>query len=252
MAAADGAAWSLFDEPAGFRPPTPPPTDATHVTRRGGRVCVRLVGTHPLWGHYLWNAAPTLSNYLEDHASAYVLGKRILELGAAAGLPSIVAATGGAHTVLATDYPDPDLVGNIQHNLDANECSAARGGVAHAQGYIWGADTGAVCAFSPAYDVILMSDLVFNHQAHGALLDTCDACLASDGTALVFFSHHRPHLADRDLAFFHLAEVRGYCATEIGAWRLKPMFPEDPGDAVVRATVHGWALKQGGGDRRGK
>jgi nicotinamide N-methyltransferase len=41
-----------------------------------------------------------------------------LELGAGAGLPGIVSAIKGASTVVVTDYPDPDLIENITHNID--------------------------------------------------------------------------------------------------------------------------------------
>ena len=90
----DEEGWALFEEPKDFRPPTPPPTEVQHTCLDGDVITLRLVGSHPLWGHYLWNAAPTLSTYLEEHASL-VREKRVLELGAAAGLPSIVARKTG-------------------------------------------------------------------------------------------------------------------------------------------------------------
>lgn len=42
----------------------------------------------------------------------------MLELGAGAGLPGIVSAIKGAATVVVTDYPDPDLIENIAHNIN--------------------------------------------------------------------------------------------------------------------------------------
>ena len=65
----DEEGWALFEEPKDFRPPTPPPTEVQHTCLDGDVITLRLVGSHPLWGHYLWNAAPTLSTYLEEHAS---------------------------------------------------------------------------------------------------------------------------------------------------------------------------------------
>lgn len=41
----------------------------------------------------------------------------MLELGAGAGLPSLVAAILGAQKVVVTDYPDGDLISNIEHNI---------------------------------------------------------------------------------------------------------------------------------------
>lgn len=211
--------WALFDEPADFRPPTPPPTEVTHTMGQGTNVRLRLVGSHPLWGHYLWNAAPTLSHFLEKHTEL-VAGKNVLELGAASGLPSIVCDKLGAKRVVSTDYPDPDLMQNLAHNLTQNGCVSPR---TVAQGYIWGSDVAPLLAHAQdGFDLILMSDLIFNHQAHPALLDTVDQCLAARPGAqvLVFFSHHRPHLAERDLAFFPLAASRTYTYTKLDEWLL--------------------------------
>lgn len=205
-----GAAWALFEEPHDFRPPTPPPTEVRHTCKNGEVIPLRLVGTHPLWGHYLWNAAPTLSTYLEEHPEL-VRGKYVLELGAAAGLPSIVAAKLGARGVVATDYPDPDLMHNLEYNLQKHG-----GNTAQAVGYIWGAECTPLLAHAPdAFDTLLLSDLIFNHQAHPALVDTLDRCMRDDGRALVFFSHHRPHLSERDLGFFALAAQRGYVSEKM-------------------------------------
>jgi predicted nicotinamide N-methyase len=41
----------------------------------------------------------------------------VLELGAGAGLPSIVCALSGAKQVVVTDYPDAELVENLQYNI---------------------------------------------------------------------------------------------------------------------------------------
>jgi nicotinamide N-methyltransferase len=85
-----------------------------------------------------------------------------------------------------------------------------------------------------------MSDLIFNHsqvcglhspgertdrtstQQHEALLRTCELTLStepSDGVVepcmLVFFSHHRPHLAERDLEFFTRAKASGWNCVKI-------------------------------------
>lgn len=187
--------------------------------KNGAVVHLRLVGSHPLWGHYLWNAAPTLTQYLEEHR-ACVADKDVLELGAASGLPSIVCDKLGARRVVSTDYPDPNLMQNLAHNLEQNGCEAPH---TVAQGYIWGADVAPLLAHAPeGFDLILMSDLIFNHQAHPALLDTVDRCLAKRPGAqvLVFFSHHRPHLAERDLAFFPLAAARNYIYTKLKEWVL--------------------------------
>jgi nicotinamide N-methyltransferase len=261
----DGTSTGLdmFREPDDFRPPTPPATEAFYEladpndSGRTQRITLSLVGSHPLWGHHLWNAAPTMSEYLRKHAVDLCQGKNILELGAAAGLPSIVAHRLGAQTVVTTDYPDADLVGNLQKNVDTNRSSEARKIVS--QGYIWGHDVEKLIRHLPTtcaaqkFDLLLLSDLIFNHQAHTAMLETMDMCLpAADKIvaehslnrpqALVFFTHHRPHLAQKDMAFFELSQQKGWTCEELGSWKMDPMFPDDPGSEEVRATVHGWSI----------
>ena len=66
-----------------------------------------------------WNTARTLSDYLLRHPSL-VRGRRVLELGAGAGLPSIVSALAGAERVTITDYPDGELGRNIRWNAACN------------------------------------------------------------------------------------------------------------------------------------
>lgn len=42
----------------------------------------------------------------------------MLELGAGAGLPSLVCALNGASQVVVTDYPDAELIENLRYNID--------------------------------------------------------------------------------------------------------------------------------------
>jgi nicotinamide N-methyltransferase len=55
-----------------------------------------------------------ISTYLEEHADKLVKGKTVLELGAGAGLPSLVCALNGAYQVVVTDYPDAELVDHCE------------------------------------------------------------------------------------------------------------------------------------------
>lgn len=96
------------------------------------------------------------------------------------------------------------------------------------------------------FDLILLSDLVFNHSQHGALLDSCLACLSPSLTAnpatiplhsssttqndidlslsslttpalLCFYSHHRPtpELIAADIGLFSLAREKGWTVTKV-------------------------------------
>lgn len=103
------------------------------------------------------------------------------------------------------------------------------------------------------FDLILLSDLVFNHSQHGALLDSCLACLSlpssspplsaeststsastddpdqtqlsidlsspsfSPPALLCFYSHHRPtpELIAADLRFLSLAQEKGWTVKKV-------------------------------------
>ena len=96
----------------------------------------------------------------------------------------------------------------MQHNVDTNLPSALCANVV-VEGYTWGTAMTKLQSLVPEgkYDVIILSDLVFNHSQHHALLRTCSALLRpKTGCVYVFYTHHRPLLADRDLDFFTIAQ----------------------------------------------
>lgn len=66
---------------------------------RPSNLRIRLIGKHPLWAHYLWNASKVMSDYFDLNPEV-VRGQTVLELGAGGALPSIVAACNGAKKVL--------------------------------------------------------------------------------------------------------------------------------------------------------
>ncbi|KZT20524.1 hypothetical protein NEOLEDRAFT_1122557 [Neolentinus lepideus HHB14362 ss-1] len=235
------------------RSPTPPATSSIYTREKPlcarddtwREVRIRLVGSHPLWGHYLWNAARAFASYLDQNKEIYA-GGSVLELGAGGGLPGIVCALNGARQTVLTDYPDKELVDNLMNNVQENLPEARRESVV-VQGYIWGQSIDSLLSLTPegrGFDLIILSDLVFNHSQHDALLKTCDLSLSKVSTAsvLVFYTHHRPQYAQRDLEFFKKAEEREWNCEEILTRKYPPMFPDDPGEEEVRATVHGWRL----------
>ena len=123
----------LFKEPEGYYQKEKPPTFEQYTLITGETLQLRLVGHNPLWGHVLWNAAKVAAEYLEENARK-VQGRHILELGAGAGLPSLVCAVLGARMVgklnshaalvptdifevVVTDYPDQELIENLEYNV---------------------------------------------------------------------------------------------------------------------------------------
>jgi nicotinamide N-methyltransferase len=215
------------------------------------------VGHNPLWGHHLWNAGRLVSTYLEKNPSL-ITHKTVLELGAGAGLPSLVCAEIGAKMVVVTDYPDPDLVKNLWGNID--EYCSSKGveakGVERrivAEGYCWGADAAPLLAHlpppkstSPGFEVLILADLLFNHSEHGKLVSTIEATLQKTevAKALVFFTPYRPWLYEKDMAFFDLARERGFLVEKVLEEKMeKVMFESDPGDEELRRTVFGYMVR---------
>jgi EEF1A N-terminal glycine/lysine methyltransferase len=118
--------------------------------------------------------------YVADHISELDLPAsetpkpvRLIELGAGAGLPSILIARAYPHiNVIASDFPDPLLIRTLNDNVTRNDVSRNCTVVPHA----WGAaDTTPVL---PAADVVLAADTLWNPELHAALLRTICAVLA--------------------------------------------------------------------------
>lgn len=107
----------------------------------------------------------------------------------------------------------------------------------HAQGYLWGASIPPT--FSAGFDLLILADLLFNHSEHGKLLFTVTLTLRRNSTsrALVFFTPYRPWLLEKDLAFFDLAQQRGFIVEKILEKVMdKVMFEEDRG---VSTSIQG-------------
>jgi nicotinamide N-methyltransferase len=270
---------NIFTDPPDYYPPPPPSTTCTHILLSGQVLTLHLVGHNPLWGHHLWNAGRLISTYLEQNPSL-VKGKTILELGAGAGLPSIVCGVLGAGKVVVSDYPDPDLVANLWTNIKSClPSSTARpepslledrgprggeGGLVVAEGYCWGADpepllshlTPSIATTAessshtpgsrPKFEVLILADLLFNHSEHAKLVATIKSTLARqpDAKALVFFTPYRPWLYDKDMAFFDLVKEEGFLVEKLLEEKMeKVMFEEDPGDEELRRTVFGFVVR---------
>ncbi|CAR28129.1 hypothetical protein ZYGR_0N06200 [Zygosaccharomyces rouxii] len=252
----DGA-FGVFEEPTDFLPPPPEAHFADYEREyvskesdsQNKKVQLRLVGKSPLWGHMLWNAGIYTAKHLDKHPGL-VKGKNVLELGAAAALPTVVCGLIGANKVVSTDYPEPELIQNIQYNVDHE----LYGGKPFSQdsndrkvvveGYIWGNEYEPILSHTGGskFDLIILSDCVFNHTEHRKLLRCIKDLLANDGKALVVFSPHRPRLLDVDLSFFETAKEFGLAPEFIDLVKWHPMFDEDPSTAEIRSRVYAYYL----------
>ncbi|KAF2851823.1 nicotinamide N-methyltransferas-like protein Nnt1 [Plenodomus tracheiphilus IPT5] len=247
---ADEEGLDLFQEPADFYEPEKQATFATHRLQAGDELKVRLVGHNPLWGHLVWNAGRTISIYLEEHSQDLVKGKTVLELGAGAGLPSLVCALNGASQTVVTDYPDADLIENLRYNIDHCSLLPEPPRIV-AEGYLWGASTEVVTRHlldEEHFDVLILADLLFNHSEHAKLIKTVELTLkkAPESRAYVFFTPYRPWLYEKDMAFFELAREAGFTVTKTFEKVMdEVLFKEDPGDELLRRTVFAYELSWG-------
>ncbi len=188
------------------------------------------------------------AQYLEENAEELVKDKDVLELGAGAGLPSLVCALRGARKVVVTDYPDPDLIQNLQYNVEHCDLLSSKTSIV-AEGYLWGNDTTHLKAHlaksSAGFDLLILADILFNHSEHQKLITTLRVTLKEgpDARALVFFTPYRPWLLERDLAFFGLARDAGFVVKKIMEKIMdRAMFENDPGDETLRRTVLGYQV----------
>ena len=175
-----------------------------------------------------------------------------MELGAGAGLPSLICALSGAKQVVVTDYPDADLIENLQYNIVTQSTVLAHPPNISAEGYLWGAPTQNLMSHLPVaeqnegFDLLILGDLLFNHSEHAKLLSTIQQTLKRNASvqALVFFTPYRPWLLQKDLAFFDLARESGFVVEKLFEEVIGDMmFEDDPGDETLRRTVFGYAVR---------
>lgn len=136
-----------------------------------------------LQAHHVWSA----STYFADlvcRGELDVKGKAVVELGAGGGLGSVVVGRMGAREVLATDYPDEDILATLRLNLDQN-LSDQPGCQYAVQGLAWGTRLP-----GQSFDLVLALDLLWQSSYHDVLLDSIFASLASNGRCIIVSGFH--------------------------------------------------------------
>ena len=133
------------------------------------------------------------SLYLADHLDGLGLDTastshplHVLELGAGAGLPSILIAKSYPHVlVTASDYPDDDLIHTLADNIARNHAPRCR-----AVAYAWGADPSILNGTGTgdgtpnhAFDVVFAADTLWNPDSHPALIQTLQHTLKKSTAA---------------------------------------------------------------------
>lgn len=199
-----------------------------------GNISIRLLNRHhSLWGDKLSEAGKiTSSIILKKKYDIDVKNKTICELGAGAGLPSVCCCIANAKNVVTTDYPDDYLIDNIDYNLGKYDN-------AHAVGFKFGSDPIPLLQLNnnEKFDILILSDVIFNHTVHRQLLQSVVDLMKDDGLSLVLYTHHRTHLVKEDLHFFELAPEFNLQWEEVDTVKHPPMF-NDVGDMELRTTAH--------------
>jgi predicted nicotinamide N-methyase len=100
------------------------------------------------------------------------------------------------------------------------------------------------------FNVILLCDVVFNHSEHSKLIKSCKKVIdCADGVVWVTFTHYRPWLKEKDLAFLELATACGFTVEHVTSLEYEHfIFPEDADDPRVLdpkdlRTVHAYRMR---------
>lgn len=164
-------------------------------------------------------------------------------------MPSLISVLSGSFHTVVTDYNESELIENLEYNIKQNIPEALNDKIT-VLGHTWGKDIDKVLEpiqkrGRDLFDVVIASDIIFNHVCHNELLETCRTCLHPDGVLLVVFTHHRPHKAKEDLAFFDLAEASyGLYTQKLFEKKGTPMFERDSGCVEMRSTINFLALRK--------
>ncbi|EIW58548.1 uncharacterized protein TRAVEDRAFT_47692 [Trametes versicolor FP-101664 SS1] len=145
----------------------------------------------------IWSA----SIYVADHFLDLQISRRakqaaeegrslkVLELGAGAGLPSILVAKSYQDVlVTCSDYPDDALIRTLQENVKRNDASSS----CRVVPYAWGSDPsvllppGTTTDEAPAFDIVLAADTLWNSDTHHLFLDTLRRTLRRSPNARIY------------------------------------------------------------------
>jgi predicted nicotinamide N-methyase len=160
----------------------------------------------PYWAE-LWPSGRALAEIVDERG---VSGLRVVELGCGLGLPSIVAALGGAD-VLATDW-SPDAIDLLRTNAEANNATLEADVVS------WGLPDSLLAR--PPFDLVLASDVLYERRNVDELLEL----LAKLGGEVLIADPSRPFTK----SFLERA-VKGWTLKQVGhrgsvtIWSLRPL-----------------------------
>lgn len=148
---------------------------------------------------WVWDCAPKTCEYLCARAREIVRGRRVIEIGAGAGMPGLVCAQLGAREVTLTDMESElTLLETNARANDTRECDV------RVEALRWG-DCEKLLA-RDSYELVVCSDVVYKQppETLRALADTVEAACAPNGTVVLAY-YFRENLMD-DREFFELMD----------------------------------------------
>lgn len=194
-----------------------------------------------LFATFIWNGATVLSNYLVENMKERIHGHSVLELGAGAGVPSIICHNLSASLVCASDYPSNSVISNLIHNVNINcICSKSHEGEIVVVPYGWGNPPDELISvnYGDNYDVVIASECLWHHVQHAILLQTVTNVIREGGCFLLSFSHHIPGLEASDLQFFELAREVGFDVVKQTSVMSTSMWSGKPTDIFIYELLY--------------
>ncbi|KIJ65550.1 hypothetical protein HYDPIDRAFT_152459 [Hydnomerulius pinastri MD-312] len=128
----------------------------------------------------IWVSSLFVADHLEDLQIDAYSGQetvRILELGAGAGLPSILIGSVYKNaSVVVSDYPDDNLIRTLSENVQRNAVSER----CRAMPYAWGTDISTLAGRDAQeelrndslFDMVIAADTLWNPELHAPFIET--------------------------------------------------------------------------------
>ncbi|KAA1472415.1 hypothetical protein DENSPDRAFT_778485 [Dentipellis sp. KUC8613] len=168
-----------------------------------------------------------------------VKGRTMIELGAGTAVPSFVASIlpEPPSLVVATDYPDAGILGNLKSNLERNRGSINNDCKVYCDGYEWGQDTVSerAPASAPGFDIVVLSDLLHFDRAHPDLIASLTALLAKNPSSRTYVGAGIYTRPEHCTHFLRLAEAAGIIWVDGGSGVGDDVGREE--DTVWRGTM---------------
>nr|XP_033816995.1 methyltransferase-like protein 23 [Geotrypetes seraphini] len=182
------------------------------------------------YGTYVWPSAVVLAQYVWFHRRE-LTGKKVLEIGAGASLPGVVAAKCGAEVILSDHAELPQCLENCRQSCQMNGILGVP-----VTGFTWG-DISPDLLAQPPLDIILGSDVFYEPEDFEDVLSSVYFLMEKNSKAqfwtsyqvrsanwsiedllykwdlkcvhvpLITFHGHSPHLAGSELPGRHTVQM---------------------------------------------